>query len=784
MPEDESGRLPDWVQQQALGLALAALGALMLLGLLVQPGIGAGWVLERLATWLRAFFGIGAYGVAVLTILAGLGVVLGASLARSTRGLAAFGVLFVIFLAGVHLRVPVGEEFVQGLEGGNGGAVGALVAYALRKTVGPWGAYVVLAAAGLFAASLAAESPLVEHLRAMGRAAGAGTSRVAAYVELVRKRRQQQACRGKAAPAGPPRRAPTPRSVKEPAAPPPPRKAEAAKPEPSEFLAKPGEQGPIPAVAAAVKAGKPQWKLPPLDLLSVTEDESADEAVQREIEENARRIEETLEGFGIPARVVHWERGPSVTRYELEPARGVRVSRVVNLADDLAMALATTDVRVEAPIPNRSAIGIEVPNRQVSFVPIRSVMESEQFKRCRPPLRFALGKDVAGHSIVGDLAAMPHLLIGGATNSGKSVSLNCLIVSLLYSATPEQLRLILVDPKRVELTAFEEVPHLFCPVVHDAREAAFVLREAIKEMRRRYRLFSPLGVKNIYEYNEIAPARGKEQLALIVIVVDELADLMSQGQVEFERLICRLAQLARATGIHLVVATQRPSVNVITGTIKANIASRIAFAVASQVDSRTILDANGAERLIGSGDMLYSPLEASRPLRVQGSYVTTREVQAVVEFLSSQGKPEFIIELPPEEEEGEESEEPLEDEEGNLDEYWKAAVDFVHGRRTVSVSLLQRKLRIGYNRSARLIELMEERGIVGPADGSRPREVLLEGVLDTSDWEPDGPSDDQAAALKATTAKTGVARASDDEAEEATEDDESQQADEDDQESP
>jgi len=440
-----------------------------------------------------------------------------------------------------------------------------------------------------------------------------------------------------------------------------------------------------------------------------------------ETEANVALVEETLASFNIPARVVRQERGPVITRYEVEPAPGIRVSRVANLADDLAMALAAVDVRVEAPVPGKSVIGIEVPNRSISFVSLRSVLESEQFRGTDSLLKFALGKDIAGHPMVADLGRMPHLLISGATNSGKSVCLNSIITSLLFNAAPEDVRLVLIDPKRVELSVYEDIPHLMAPIVHDAREASYALRQAIKEMERRYRVFASMSVKNLKEHNEKAPSKDKERLPYIIIIIDELADLMMQAHGEFERLICRLAQLARATGIHLVVATQRPTTDVITGTIKANIPSRIAFAVSSQVDSRTILDCNGAERLIGSGDMLFLPLDATKPVRIQGAFVSTEEIESLVRHLRDQGEPDFAFEPPP----PDEGENEVLDVDVPDEEYMSEAVEILRNRSQLSISLLQRKLRIGFNRAARLMEIMEEKGLVGPADGVKPRKVLL-----------------------------------------------------------
>ncbi len=432
-------------------------------------------------------------------------------------------------------------------------------------------------------------------------------------------------------------------------------------------------------------------------------------------------LENALASYGIDARVVDVERGPRVTRYEIHLPPGVRVSRVTNLADDLAYALSALAVRVEAPVPGKGVIGIEVPNSDVTFVHVREILDSQVAARTPSKIAFALGRDISGHPMMADLATMPHLLIAGATNSGKSVSLNALIASLLIRARPDEVKLLLIDPKRVELSLFEGIPHLAAPVAHDAKEAAGLLRWAIREMELRYSQFADLGVRNILGWNERAKIDEElEPFYYLVIVVDELADLMMQAATEFETSICRLAQLARATGIHLVVATQRPSVNVITGTIKANIASRIAFAVASQVDSRTILDVNGAERLVGSGDMLYLPLDAptGKPIRIQGAYVSERDIAALVSFLKEQAKPHY-------------SESALESTGSVLipgqdqadDPMFETTLEYVLATKHASASMLQRKFKLGYTRAARLIDMMEARGYVGPHDGRRAREV-------------------------------------------------------------
>ncbi len=439
---------------------------------------------------------------------------------------------------------------------------------------------------------------------------------------------------------------------------------------------------------------------------------------QSDQNEKIRILEETLRQFDIGASVVEIAHGPTVTRYEVQLAPGIRVGKIVSLADNLAMSLAAIQVRVEAPIPGKSAIGIEVPNAQPSAVSLRECLDNDEFRNASSLLTIALGKDVAGVPLYADLAKMPHLLIGGATNSGKSMCISSLIASILFRATPKQVRFIMIDPKRVELSLWDGIPHLLHPVVKDVKNAAGLFRAALKEMDRRYVLLQNRQTRNIDNYNQLVDPN--DRLPYIVIVVDELADLMMQAAAEIEASICRLAQLARATGIHLVIATQRPSVDVITGTIKTNIPSRIAFAVSSQVDSRTILDLGGAERLVGRGDMLYLPIDAPKPVRIQGCYLTEWETNALVKFLKEQEPPHYV--MTPVESNTYSGGAVLGDAE---DELFESAVRLVASNGQASTSMLQRKFKIGYTRAARLVDMMEERGIVGALDGARPRELLL-----------------------------------------------------------
>lgn len=458
---------------------------------------------------------------------------------------------------------------------------------------------------------------------------------------------------------------------------------------------------------------------PPIDLLAPL-DRSADPEIDAEAEEKIAIIEQTLREFGVEATVAEVSRGPSVTRFEVRLAPGVKVNRIVALADNLAMSLAAIDVRIEAPIPGKAAIGVEAPSSRPRTVRLRECLDHPDFWTAPGPLAIPLGMDVAGEIRFADLAKMPHLLVGGSTNTGKSVCLNAMIASLVFRNSPANLRLILIDPKRVELSLWDGIPHLLFPVVRSMKQATGVFRSAIAEMDRRYERFAKLGTRNIEGYNQRVAA--EERIPYIVVVVDELADLMMQAAAEAETAICRLAQLARATGIHLVVATQRPSVDVVTGLIKANISSRIAFAVSSQVDSRTILDMNGAERLLGRGDLLYLPIDQPKPVRIQGCFVDEVEIGGIVRHLKEQPAASFEIGPLPSSAELFHQGEARED---VRDDLFEPAVRLVVTTGQASTSMIQRRFKIGYGRAARILDAMETRGVVGPLDGAKPRKVLM-----------------------------------------------------------
>lgn len=464
------------------------------------------------------------------------------------------------------------------------------------------------------------------------------------------------------------------------------------------------------------------YQLPPTELLSkAVGSAKAEEGLT--LKAKATKLEQTLLNFGVNAKVLQVTKGPAVTRYEIQPNVGVKVSSIVRLADDIALNLEARSIRIEAPIPGKAAVGIEVENERINLVVLREIIESREFREANSKIAFAVGKDISGNAIVANLKDMPHLLIAGSTGSGKSVCLNSLIISILYRAKPDEVKLVLIDPKVVELGYYNGIPHLLIPVVTEPTKAAAALNWAVAEMTDRYKKFAEIGVRDLESYNETVKSKGEpeKRLPQVVIIIDELADLMMVAPAQVEESICRLAQMARAAGMHLIVATQRPSVDVITGVIKANIPSRISFAVSSQFDSRTILDMGGAEKLVGKGDMLFNPLGMSKPIRVQGAFISDTEVHKVIEFLKNQApdneySQEIISRIDKTYEAGTDD---------DSDELLQDAIETVVRAEQASVSMLQRRFRIGYNRAARLIDMLETRGIVGPSDGSRPRKVLM-----------------------------------------------------------
>lgn len=480
---------------------------------------------------------------------------------------------------------------------------------------------------------------------------------------------------------------------------------------------------------AQMEAGVADYKLPPVSLLTPAQHKSVKD-VSGELKSNAERLIDTLHSFNVDATITDISRGPTVTRYELKPATGVRISKITNLSDDIALNLAATHVRIEAPIPGKAAVGIEVPNSVKSGVSMRELIDTPEFGKQRSMLSVGLGRDISGDAVYCDVAKMPHLLIAGTTGSGKSVCMNSIIVSILYRAKPDEVKLVLIDPKKVEFSKYSGIPHLLVPVVTDPRKAAGALGWAVSEMLKRYQTFSDTGVRDIEGYNKyVKKHEDMQPMPKIVICIDELSDLMMAAPKEIEDSICRLAQMARAAGMHLVIATQRPSVDVITGLIKANISSRIALTVSSQIDSRTILDASGAEKLLGYGDMLYAPIGSSKPIRVQGCYISDEEVESLCDFVKSQGESQYSDEIQKEIEAKavQDKKSPFEGDESSeqLDPRFEEAVEIVLETGTASTSFLQRKLSVGYARGAKIMDQLEEKGIIGPQDGAKKREVRI-----------------------------------------------------------
>ena len=493
-----------------------------------------------------------------------------------------------------------------------------------------------------------------------------------------------------------------------------------------------------PAAPAAPTVPARPYQIPSIDFLQNGVSRAGDPAVDQEMKEKAGILVDTLKSFGVTVRITGIFRGPSVTRYEIQPAAGIKVSKITGLADDIALSLAAQGVRIEAPIPGKPAIGIEVPNSHKDTVSLREILESDSFRSSKSKLAFAVGRDIAGNAVIGDIARLPHMIIAGATGSGKSVCTNSIIMSILYHATPEEVKLILIDPKIVEFTVYEGIPHLLIPVVTDPKKAAGALNWAVQEMQRRYNLFAENSVRDLGDYNAAAaqPNSPLEPMPQIVVIIDELADLMMTTSKEVEDAICRLAQKARAAGMHLIIATQRPTTDIITGLIKANIPSRIALSVMSQVDSRTILDTGGAEKLLGHGDMLYLPNGKIKPVRVQGCFTSTKEIEKVVDFIKSQTQSEYSNEImeqveqniPVTKAEGktkEQRKDSGEPEPGSDEDIFERAIEVVVEAGQASTSSLQRRLKLGYARAARIMDELEEKGIIGPYEGAKPRRVLM-----------------------------------------------------------
>jgi S-DNA-T family DNA segregation ATPase FtsK/SpoIIIE len=716
-----------------VGVTLALVGLLTLLSFLsaTNGSLTGVWVSN-----LAKLFGRGMYLFPPGLMLVGLWLLL-RNFERipqlAVERLAGFVLLFLCILAGLHFleMFLTGQTAIPLAQAGfGGGYLGALVAGLLETVLGIGGAAIALAAISLVALALSFDITVME----MGRWAKEQYLRLLDWAgDRLDEYQSRRLSDQRAQPS-------SPASLLEPTSPMPDYPSAVSGPPPPAPI-----QAGVPTAVighpAASQAAAPVWVLPPVEEIL---DEGGEVNYDDEIDlQRARLIEETLSSFGAPARVIEINRGPTITQFGVEPdfieSRGgrmrVRVGKITALADDLALALSARTIRVQAPVPGKGFVGIEVPNEEITLVALRDLIESEAFKRLKSPLRFALGLNVSGNAVAADLAAMPHLLIAGATGSGKSVCVNSLICCLLLHNTPDDLRLVMVDPKRVELTAYNGIPHLLAPVVVELERVITVLQWVTREMDMRYRRLAEAGCRNIQEYNAKALGRGEKKLPFLVIVIDELADLMMLAPDETERAITRLAQLARATGIHLVIATQRPSVDVVTGLIKANFPARIAFAVASGVDSRVILDQPGAERLLGRGDMLFQAPDAPAPVRLQGVFVSEGEIQRLVDYWRSfagLGQPAptaagGIIDAPPPSLPFKQMPlwDEMEQEDEDADPMLQEAIELSRRQGRASISMLQRRLRIGYTRAARLIETMEAKGIIGPPEpGSGARQVL------------------------------------------------------------
>jgi len=682
------------------GIVFVTLAIVILIALSMG---GAGSVGDWLADAVRSVFGRLAWIAPIGLLVSGVSLIRGTHRMEMTR--LSWGI-FLLFLAvsAAFARAGADGNFLSpDMVATGGGYIGGAVAASLNAALGR-AAMVGIGMLGAIGFALCLNTSVHEFLSMIKERAGSPIPKLKTVTQeraAVRMRSGDQE-----------EELPRPaRPVNEPETRIPERKTR-------QLTVRQTEQAPQTATMAG---GMPKegYTLPALTLLN--EPSSKPRRSPEEMHKNIDTLERTLEEFGIDANVVEVATGPTITRYEVQLGPGIRVGRITALADNIAMNLAANQVRVEAPIPGKAAIGVEVPNTAPTAVTLRECCSTKEFMEHKSRLCIALGQDVAGQNRYTDLTKMPHLLIGGATNSGKSIGLATLIMSIIMRNTPKDVRMVMIDPKRVELSLFDGIPHLLCPVVKDVKEAPGVLRAIWREMDIRYDLFSEKGVRNIDGWNE--QASFAEKLPYIVVVIDELADMMIQAGPEVETSIVRLAQLARAVGIHLVIATQRPSVDVITGLIKANIPSRIAFAVSSGIDSRTILDSVGAEQLVGKGDMLFLPIDASKPLRIQGCYVSEKEIERVCAAWRAQEKAQYVLKPIVVESEGKGSSRG--EDSGDKDDFFDEAVRWVVDRGQASTSMLQRRFSIGFQRASRLIDMMEERGIIGPRDGPRPREVLI-----------------------------------------------------------
>lgn len=731
--------LHEGLKVELLGVVIITLALLCLASLFTSAVGTAGHFLNL---FLSIAAGKGRYLLPPLLIILGIKILKERKNIQLTPQICGMALLLVIVLSFFHLSIPLEDTFHTAQKGGGGGLLGAAGSYLLLKYFDLAGSYIILTSMIVVSTILLTGLSLSDLSNATARLlhpAGCKILKAASnfiFEDIPEEKEDTDGLTAKALIINNNESVPFP-----------------ADPESASNIMTEEQTGntakkPLrKSIQEASGKGKDKdkahsgsftpvesknYRQPPTSLLSRTKTKEHGGVTDKEINEKIRTLEETLASFGINARITQVTVGPAITRYEIQPPVGIKVSRISGLAEDIALAMAASHVRIEAPIPGRAAIGIEIPNREVSTVTLRELIESKEFSQASSKLTVVLGKDITGAPIVTDLAQMPHLLIAGATGSGKSVCINTLVASILFKATPDEVKFILIDPKMVELTTYNDIPHLITPVVTSPKKASGILHWTVKEMEQRYSLFAAAGVRDIVRYNKMyssqkneasfdpaEPEEANGPLPLIVVIIDELADLMMISPAEIEDSICRLAQMARAAGIHLVVATQRPSVDVITGLIKSNIPSRISFAVSSQMDSRTILDMGGAEKLLGRGDMLFFPVGSPKPIRVQGAFLSDKEVENLVTFLKELAQPVYNEKMA---EAGNEENSPFFDQE---DELLPQAVQLFIEQGNASVSLLQRRFHIGYARAARLVDIMEQRGIVGRFEGSKPRSILM-----------------------------------------------------------
>ena len=740
-----SKMLENELKSELCGIAVITFALLSLVSLFTHAVGAFGQFLNQC---LSVAAGQGRLLIPALFLLLGIKIIRERSKVKLDTQITGTALLMFLILSFIHLSIPVSASFNAGQKGEGGGILGAAGSYLLLKYFDVTGSYIILFSLMVISIVLLTKLPVSRLFSLLGRysvtAIKKAYNKITDFIFI---------------------------EVKE-------EKEETAEPQANTLIIKNDENAPVflpsvliqgkkaggetqvinsetPINTVSEKSGKAKAKqqtfspsttsdgktfcLPPTSLLNWKKNKEHT-VTDKEINEKIRILEETLASFGINVRVTQVTVGPAITRYEIQPPTGIKVSRIIGLSDDLSLALAASHVRIEAPIPGKAAIGIEVPNKEISTVHMKELVESKEFGAASSKIAVALGKDISGTPIVTDLSQMPHLLIAGATGSGKSVCINTMVASILFKATPEEVKIILIDPKMVELTNYNGIPHLITPVVTNPKKASGILHWAVKEMEQRYDLFAAVGAKDINRYNKIQAELQKEfredelaagsvdatqtlnsngTLPLILIIIDELSDLMMIAPAEVEDSICRLAQMARAAGIHLVLATQRPSVDVITGLIKANIPSRISFAVSSQMDSRTILDTGGAEKLLGRGDMLFFPVGSSKPARIQGAFLADKDTENLVSFLKEQAQPNYNPDMANVTEEENIS---FFEQDDNL---LPQAVQLFIEQGNASVSMLQRRFHIGYARAARLVDIMEQRGIVGSFEGSKPRSILM-----------------------------------------------------------